>query len=701
MIIEVAIGPGSEAGKFRVEVMSSPAGEASALVKLNAESFLEQRERVQAAVLASAEPSERLLPRADRPLRVVGEALFAALLGTGAVAERYRAAAALAAAQGSGLRVVLRIGTPELAQLPWEAMYDREGAVYVCRRDQLVRHVPVASVPPPPPVQPPLRILGVVSSPRGLPSLAVEREQAHLVDALAWPASQGLAELHWAPSARWADLHELLLEGGWHVLHFIGHGDFHPRLDEGVLALTDEDGRHDLVTSRRLVDLLRQARPMPRLVVLNSCSGATTGSSDFFSGTAAALVRGGVSAVAAMQYAISDEAAAAFTRGFYAAIARGRGIDDAALSGRVAILGLSEQTLEWVTPVLYLRGHDSRLFTVAERADSDRRDRTVNQIQAGPAGQAGGVPLPTVPAQAGRLAAAPWPFRLAQVLAGHTAYATAVRFSPDGTLVATAGGEGAVRLWDPRTGASLRLLDDHGAGVSGVAFSPDGSVLASVGGDRTLRLWDPHSGTPLRATYAGHPAYVTGVAFSPDGTVLATAGWDPDVRVRDAKSTVLLRTLDGHGETVAGIAFSPDGSMLAGAVDDGTVRLWDVATGGPICSIATREQAWRVAFSPAGVLLATGGAHGTVELWDVKADVPVHVLCGHVGKVLGLSFHPDGRLLATVGEDRTARLWDVGVGAFLSMVTAHDRAATDVAFSPGGTMLATVSEDGTARLWAG
>ena len=110
---------------------------------------------------------------------------------------------------------------------------------------------------------------------------------------------------------------------------------------------------------------------MTRLVVLNSCAGAASGPTDVFSGTAAALVRGGVSAVAAMQYEISDPAAVAFCRGFYGAIARGRGVDEAVSSGRVAILGLSGRTLEWVTPVLYLRGRDSRLFTVPKPSWAD------------------------------------------------------------------------------------------------------------------------------------------------------------------------------------------------------------------------------------------------------------------------------------------------------------------------------------------
>ena len=91
--------------------------------------------------------------------------------------------------------------------------------------------------------EPPLRILGVVSSPRGLPALDVDKEQDQLARALARPVGQGLAELYWAPTATWADLQDLLLDGQWHVLHFIGHGDFDPVRDEGVLALTREDGR--------------------------------------------------------------------------------------------------------------------------------------------------------------------------------------------------------------------------------------------------------------------------------------------------------------------------------------------------------------------------------------------------------------------------------------------------------------------------
>ncbi|MGH3201347.1 MAG: CHAT domain-containing protein [Streptosporangiaceae bacterium] len=651
-VIEVAIGPGRTPGMFRVEVVASPAGEASAAVELDADSLLTRRGLLQQAVLASAVPSRRVLPETEQPLREAGQVLFAGLLGTGEVAGRYRAAAAVAAERGEGLRVVLRIDSPALAGLPWEAMYDQAAGAYVCRRDQLVRHVPVAAVPAPLRSQLPLRILGVVSSPRGLPPLDVEKEQDQLARALARPASQGLAELHWAPSATWADLQDLLLDGEWHVLHFIGHGDFDPDRDEGVLALVREDGRADLVAAHRLVDLLRQARPMPRLVMLNSCSGAAAGVSDLFSGTAAALVRGGVSAVAAMQYEISDPAAIAFARGFYAAIVRGRGVDDAVSSGRVAILGLSDQTLEWVTPVLYLRGHDTRLFTFPAPAVDKGRECT-GSIRGGQATarapQSPPTPVPVLPSH------------LARTLTGHTSVVTGVAFSPDGWLLATASSDNTARLWDPVTGDCLRTLTGHTSMVMGVAFSADGRLLATTSFDGPARLWDPVTGNCLR-TLTGHTSMVMGVAFSPDGRLLATASPLDTARLWDPATGDCLRTLTGHDLMITGVAFSPDGRLLATASGDKTARLWDPATGDCLHTLTGHDDGFTaVAFSPDGRLLASAGGK-TARLWDPVTGDCLHTLTGHGGPMdgfTGVAFSPDGQLLATAGGGgNAARLLD-------------------------------------------
>jgi WD40 repeat protein len=178
----------------------------------------------------------------------------------------------------------------------------------------------------------------------------------------------------------------------------------------------------------------------------------------------------------------------------------------------------------------------------------------------------------------------------------------AIAFSPDGTLLATAGGD--ARLFSVATQDEIGKPFAAG-GVYDVAFSPDGGTLAT-GAPDGVTLWNVATqrqiGAPLNATT------VQAVAFSPDGELLATASKDGTIRLFDVASHEQVGSvLSTDSSTVQSIAFSPDGSLIATASEDGTVRIWDAVPTGDllarVCALAggslTRQQ-WNSYVSSVG-----------------------------------------------------------------------------------------------------
>ncbi|HVL59786.1 MAG TPA: CHAT domain-containing protein [Microbacterium sp.] len=367
-IIELEIGPGEEPGAWEVRVLrSAGADTASASFRLDVDTLITRLPFMDSTVLASAVPARRVLTEGETEIQRVGTELFAAVF-SGEVEEAYRTSRAVAKERGESLQVRLRLVAPTLAALPWESLYDPEAGVYVCRKEPLIRQIPTTDAMEPLSLDPPLRVLAMVAAPSDLAAIDAKGERKRLETALGPHIARGRILVEWLDDVTWANVHEKLLSAPWHVLHFVGHGSYDSSSDEGVLAFVGSDGRAEYVDASALADLLDQAEPTPRLVVINSCMSGTSSTDELYSGTAAALVNSGINAVAAMQFTISDAAAVAFSQGFYSALAYGRRIDEAVVSGRIAILGLGRDTLEWVTPVLCLRGDDTRLFILPPSA---------------------------------------------------------------------------------------------------------------------------------------------------------------------------------------------------------------------------------------------------------------------------------------------------------------------------------------------
>ncbi|MGW4928905.1 CHAT domain-containing protein [Agromyces sp. NPDC004153] len=392
-VIELEILPGPDSGSYTVHVLRSVGGgEPTSTFTLDLDELVNRRPQLEESILASAVMARRVVPTTEVAIQDIGRQLFDAVF-QGDVQAAYRTSLAVASDRGKSIQLVLRLSAPGLVALPWETLFDPETATYLCRKEPLVRRVPARHAPAVLAIDPPLRILGMVSSPRGLPALDVEAERKLLEDALRPQIDAGRVKISWVEPVTWSAVHDRLLTREWHVLHFIGHGTYDPATQEGLLAFVGQDGRTHNVPASSLADLIDEADPSPRLVLLNTCSSGTGGRDDLFSGTAGALAHSGIHAVAAMQFEISDRAAIEFSRGFYTALAHGRRIDDAVRSGRIEILGIGQGTLEWVTPVLYLRGDDTRLFDVAPVAEtgvSTTADAVSRSLSTGtpPSGQA-------------------------------------------------------------------------------------------------------------------------------------------------------------------------------------------------------------------------------------------------------------------------------------------------------------------------
>jgi WD40 repeat protein len=331
-------------------------------------------------------------------------------------------------------------------------------------------------------------------------------------------------------------------------------------------------------------------------------------------------------------------------------------------------------------------------------------------------------------------------------LVGHQGYVWSVAFSPDGKVLASAGSDNAIILWDvsdPQRPVQLGApLQGHTNWVVSLAFSPDGATLASGSWDGSIALWDvsdPSTPEKLGASLLGHTGSVYAVAFSPSAPVLASGGTDQTIvlwDVTDPRMPVQLGSpLSGHKAHVNSLAFSPNGEMLVSGscaepkttpgvgytCGKGEILFWDMTDYRAPRRIgkSIRAHAGEIvslAFARGGELVASAGGD-SIQLWEVgnlqSPGQPVASLTGHKYSVQSVVFSPTEDILASGGcaqEDESGScvagetiFWDVhdprdpqrlGV-----LTQGHSNWVTSLAFSPDGMTLASGSWDGTVLLW--
>lgn len=247
--------------------------------------------------------------------------------------------------------------------------------------------------------------------------------------------------------------------------------------------------------------------------------------------------------------------------------------------------------------------------------------------------------------------------RRALLRAGLLGEVNALAFSPDSRSLAAASG--AVCLWHIPAQEPLTALKGHADTVTAISFSPDGGVLASASADHTARLWSMATASQLHVL-SGHQSALTAVSFGPDGDLLATGARDGEVRLWDSRTGEPGPSLSGRVPGLDALAFGLDGHLLAASTREGMGRVWSTVTGADTTSGVCPRTALLgpVAISPDGHVLASRAEGGGIWLTALSAGTSTQLSTSQ-RPVTGLAFSSNGRLLAATSRDNTVWIYDV------------------------------------------
>lgn len=292
----------------------------------------------------------------------------------------------------------------------------------------------------------------------------------------------------------------------------------------------------------------------------------------------------------------------------------------------------------------------------------------------------------------------------------------------------------------PPLGRQLKIqqkLEGHTKAVNTLAISPDGQILATAGQDGNLRLWQLPGGKLLSTiqemvdvsdiqagvTFSHPPKHIVkSLAFSPDGQILAyedgwwnsKGKWEGRLRLLKLAQTPTVSTLHHHAEVTkhGSVAFHPDKQILASCGGE-FILLWNLATGEIFKKLKAIGQGFSpwyghppfkvdsLAFSPEGDWLASGSTNGRIELWNLQDGryLSTTINAGGYSIVFkNLAFNPDGKTLASANNYQHIKIWSIPEGWLLSTMQGHHQEIKTLAFSPDGLRLATGHRE-VVRLW--
>lgn len=291
---------------------------------------------------------------------------------------------------------------------------------------------------------------------------------------------------------------------------------------------------------------------------------------------------------------------------------------------------------------------------------------------------------------------------------GHRDKVIQVKWSPDGTRIASASWDKTVQIWDATDGGNVFTYRGHVNGkyamLTDIAWSPNGKRIASSGFEE-VQVWDAADGGN-RYTYGGHSDTVYSASWSPDSKRVASASKDETIQVWDEADGGHVFTYTDGGYAPYGIGhavWSPDGRHIA-CTDTAGVRIWDIATGQNTFTYS--YGGYPLAWSSDSQRIASGGASSTIHVWDAADGGHFYIYRGHANSdtvspstIYAVAWSPDGKRIASGSSDKTVQVWDAMNGSLVYTYRGHNSAIYTVAWSPDGKYIASGSADKTVQMW--
>lgn len=189
----------------------------------------------------------------------------------------------------------------------------------------------------------------------------------------------------------------------------------------------------------------------------------------------------------------------------------------------------------------------------------------------------------------------------------------AADISDDNRLVALAGPQKMVRVYDTLTGELKWEQKKHTDWIYAVRFSPDGLLLATADRAAGLVIWESGTGR-MYADLAGHKNEIRSIAWRPDSGAVVSASLDGTIKLWDMNESKLIKSWDAHGGGAAAIAIANDGVMVSTGRDN-KVKVWDAAGNAAGEMPALVEAGHEVAITVDSTHVVAGDWAGNVRVW--------------------------------------------------------------------------------------